>query len=250
MKALLTRQDCDSVVDHSNGLKNNYFTVIHASEMQSYLGCSAKQVQEFIDEWQHLTLDTYMGDGGTYRYRRYGQLDKMATSNSLTLLPHQAYEQSKEVNYLNGDIARWFDPLTSSFVNSQVLQSTLLFLANLYDQTLGQATDWNIRLHPYRIVASTGQLGQPAPEGLHRDGVTYIASMMIQRQNASGGVTTLTDNQRQLKSTIELAQTFDIVIADDDRAMHDVSAVCPVNDQALAIRDVLVIAFTKKESEA
>ncbi|MEJ2041970.1 MAG: 2OG-Fe dioxygenase family protein [Reinekea sp.] len=246
MKTQLAKQKIDGVVDLADHLLHDHFIFISASEMRSHLKCSNEQIQKFIDEWEQLTLDRYMADGGTYRYRRYGQFDKASSSDELVLLPHQAYEQSKEVNYLNGDIARWFEPLTSSFVDSEVLQRTLLFLADLYDLTIGKPTDWNIRLHPYRIEATSQQLGQPTPEGLHRDGVTFIASMMIQRQNVTGGVTTLTDNLRRPITTIELDNTFDIILANDARTLHDVSSIRPVNQHETASRDVLVIAFTKK----
>ncbi|WP_299587001.1 2OG-Fe dioxygenase family protein [uncultured Microbulbifer sp.] len=225
-------------------LKSNHFTMIEGPHMQSLLGCSIAEENEFSAQWNELTLDQYMGDGGTYRFRRYGQFQKFSESNSLQLLPHEPYVQSSEVNYLNGDVKRIFDPLTDTFVQSPVLERTLMLLADLYDQTLGQKCDWNIRLHPYRIQTTSDQIGQPAPEGLHRDGVTFIASMMLQRRDATGGVTRLTDDKRQPLATIELKNRFDIVLSDDAKTLHDVSSVTPLNAADIGYRDVLVIAFT------
>ncbi|WP_444944249.1 2OG-Fe dioxygenase family protein [Microbulbifer sp. ZKSA006] len=230
-------------------LKHNHFTMIEGGYMRSMLGCSIEEEHKFAEQWDELTVDKYMGDGGKYRFRRYGQFVKAAKSSFLQLLPHEPYVQSKEINYLNGGIERIFDPLTEFFVQSPVLERTLLLLADLYDKTLGCKNDWNIRLHPYRVRTTPNQLGLPAPEGLHRDGVTFIASMMLQRINAIGGVTTLTDNKRKRLASIELKNRFDIVLANDAETLHDVSSVMPASTSGSGYRDVLVIAFTLLDSQ-
>ncbi|PSU30341.1 hypothetical protein CTM88_04845 [Photobacterium aquimaris] len=236
--------------NHIEKLKQDCFTFIKGTDIQAMLDCTEHDIQEFSNQWNLLELDHYMGDGGLYRYRRYGQLTKLATGQGLTLLPYASYVQSKEVNYLNGDVERKYEPLTTEFSQSPVLLQVLSMVSSLYDKVDGKTNDWNIRLHPYRIVATGEQIGKPAPEGLHRDGVTFIASMMINRHNVSGGVTTLTDADRQPKATAELTNPFDIVIDDDARTMHDVSPVEVLDNDTLGTRDVLVIAFTKLEQVA
>ena len=120
-------------------------------------------------------------------------------------------------------------------------------MSDIYDGVEGQKTNWNIRLHPYRIIADGVEEGQPTPEGLHRDGVTYIASLMINKSNAQGGVTTITDSEQNVLERITLDKTFDVVLANDEETMHEVSAIAPDELDRYAYRDVLVIAFTKME---
>jgi len=100
-------------------------------------------------------------------------------------------------------------------------------------------------MHPYRIIASSAQVGNPTPEGLHRDGVDYIVSMMVSRFNVEGGESTVTDNHRQVLWRRSLQKPMDIVIGQDALTMHAVTPVDRLDPLQEAWRDVLVIAFTR-----
>lgn len=228
-------------------LSHERYVFVAGRLMTNLLAANAHQVMRFRSCWNHLERDRYMADGGRYRFRRYGQFCKTKVSKQIVMLPHEPYVQPSYINPLNGDIERHFEPLTDCFVASPILEKLLLLMSQVYDQAQGQPTDWNIRLHPYRIVANKYEQGEPTPEGLHRDGVTYIASLMINHSNICGGRTQVTDEQGQLLESIRLDKTFDLVMADDARTMHQVSAITPENPEKCAYRDVLVIAFTKME---
>lgn len=198
----------------------------------------------FADAWNRLTLDRYMGDKGTYRYRRYSQFLLAGPGAPLVRLPHGPYEQPAYINGLNGGIERHFDPLEDDFVANPLFDSLLRALARVFDQA-GGASAWNIRLHPYRILAQEGVPGNPTPEGLHRDGVDYIVSMMVRRHNVTGAQTTVTDNGGAVLANITLAQPLELLVADDARTMHAVSPVQRADGGCEAYRDVLVIAYTR-----
>lgn len=228
-------------------LRRKNFTAIAGDDLKETLMVDREVLNDFCDHWNRLEQDMYMADGGAYRYRRYGEFDLDLNADSLTLLPHQAYVQPSYINGLNGDVERHFEPLELSFSNSELLRQLFKFLAGVYNNTLGESCRWNVRLHPYRIIASDKMEGLPTPEGLHRDGVTFIASMMICRRNVVGGISDITDNDKYILASIQLTDTFDIMIADDGKTMHQVSGIVPENaDIEQAYRDVLVIAFTKK----
>lgn len=200
---------------------------------------------QFADHWNRLSIDHHMGDGGTYRLRRYGQFDTQR-DGSLRLRAHEPYEQPRYVNPLNGGVRRHFDPLEPSFVAHHVLRGILERLRAMVDRTVGGRTDWNIRLHPYRILARDGAPGQPTPEGLHRDGVDYVVSMLVDRRNVKGGQTTVTDARGKTPlATLTLQGAMSTLIADDAKTMHAVTAVEPLVRGKPAWRDVLVIAFTR-----
>ena len=57
-------------------------------------------------------LDLYMADGGRYRRRRFAAFD--AVSGTVTRKPHQPHYQSRDYNPLNGDIERWFEPVSGA----------------------------------------------------------------------------------------------------------------------------------------
>ncbi|MFI5759465.1 2OG-Fe dioxygenase family protein [Streptomyces sp. NPDC051563] len=199
----------------------------------------------FAAHWDELTLDTHMADGGTYRFRRYGQFELDADSGELSLLPHEPYRQETDVNPLNGGVERAFDPLTGAFVGDQLLRSVLVELGQIFTAVDGTKT-WNIKLHPYRIIASTDQEGQPAPEGRHRDGVTFITSLMIGRTNVTGGESGVYTDAGEHLLTTTLTEPGDLLLGDDRRTLHSVTGLRPVDPQAAAHRDVLVIAYTAR----
>ncbi len=200
---------------------------------------------DFADHWNRLLQDEYMRDGGTYRYRRYSALEFDALDERFVLVPHAPYEQSASINTLNGGFKRHFEPLEVSFVEHPVLRKMLTGFGRI----VSAASDhrrWNIKLHPYRILAREGVSGEPAPEGLHQDGVDFIVSYMVKRVNVTGGVSTVTDLGKQLLGDVELNRPNDFVVGDDRNTYHGVSSVIVENPKMpFAFRDVLVIAFEK-----
>ena len=126
-----------------------------------------------------------------------------------------------------------------------LLNRLLDWLTGLCDQCEGAPRHWNIRLHPYRIVAEAGASGNPTPEGLHRDGVDYIVSMLVSRSNVEGGETTITNNDREVLWQRTLQRPLDIMVGLDAQTLHSVTPVTPLDPQRPAWRDVLVVAFTK-----
>lgn len=225
-------------------LRARDYSVIAGKSIAEWAGVTLEQWQDFADYWNRLTPDRFMGDGGTYRLRRYGQFET-DSDGTLRQLPHSPYEQPSYINRLNGGIAREFDPLESGFAQHEVLHNILNVLIKIVNDVEGMVTPWNVKLHPYRIVAKPGVAGQPTPEGLHRDGVNYIVVMMVKRANIVGGESSLTDAHQTPLASVTLTESMHLVILNDENTMHEVTPVFPVDPQAPAYRDVLVIAFTK-----
>lgn len=228
-----------------NDIRTRKYSFTASEQVSLLLDIKKPEINSFKSCWDNLVIDPYMADGGTYRYRRYGQFNKLANSNTFTIVPHESYIQPHHINKLNGGIERHFEPLTDIFFNSQILTKTLNIMSDIYDEAEEGAQNWNIRLHPYRIVATNDENGHPTPEGLHRDGVNYIATMMINRCNVLGGNTRITDTNKNELYNVTLKDTFDLVIANDADTMHEVSPISKKNTDLPTSRDVLVIAFTK-----
>ncbi|MFC4610108.1 2OG-Fe dioxygenase family protein [Streptomyces maoxianensis] len=216
-----------------------------SAALSTLAGVSAGDWARFAAHWDELTLDTYMADGGTYRYRRYGQFELDAQAGELTLLPHAPYRQESEINPLNGGIERFLDPLTDSFAGDPVLRSVLVELGRIFTAVDG-TRNWNVKLHPYRINASADEQGQPAPEGRHRDGVTFITSLMINRTNVTGGESGVYTDEGDHLLTTTLSEPGDLLLGDDRRTLHSVTPVQPADPDLAGHRDVLVIAYTAR----
>lgn len=220
------------------------WALIAGLQLMNWAGVTHAQWHDFADHWNRLTPDLFMGDGGRYRLRRYGQLET-DSDGSLRQLVHGPYEQARDINPLNGGVQRIFDPLEPTFAQHRVLRGVLDVLIGVIDDVEGRATGWNVKLHPYRILAKPGVAGQPTPEGLHRDGVDYVVSMLVQRANVVGGESTATDTQRSVLTRVTLAEPMQLLILNDARTLHEVTPVHPADPCTAAYRDVLVIAFTK-----
>ncbi len=225
-------------------LQSQAFSMINGAEFLDAIELSKVELERFSSHWSNLVLDEHMADGGLYRYRRYGQFYVDSQTKETNLMPHESYVQPSYINNLNGDVQRFFEPLEKEFVESDALKKILTFLTRTYNDVLSESINWNIRLHPYRVIASDKITGLPTPEGLHRDGVTFIASLLIHRNNISGGTTTITDSNKHILEQVQLTKSFDLMMADDAKTMHEVSSLKPINKEETSYRDVLVIAFT------
>src|SRR5260370_14117947 len=72
-----------------------------------------------------------------------------------------------------------------------------------------QGHSWEVRIHQIRIVASTDQPGEPAPEGIHQDGTDYLTFHLVRRHNVVGGQSTIYDLDRKPIQEYTLQETFD-----------------------------------------
>jgi hypothetical protein len=228
---------------HELGAKDFAFATGEA--VAAWIDITAMQWTDFSDYWNALTLDRHMADGGKYRLRRYGAFT-LQRPDQMRLLPHAPYVQALYINPLNGGVSRMFDPLEEGFSQHVVLSRLLNQIADLVDAIDGRAQRWNIKLHPYRILAQEGSAGLPTPEGLHRDGVDYIVTMLVKRVNIAGGETLVTDADKRPLWRRTLSTPMDLVIANDQSTMHAVTPVTPVVEDVEAYRDVLIVAFTKE----
>ncbi|MER5480863.1 2OG-Fe dioxygenase family protein [Streptomyces sp. NPDC002734] len=213
-----------------------------AAEQSDLIGATPADWARFARHWDDLTVDTYMRDGGVYRYRRYGHFRLDAATGELTALPHGPYRQESSVNPLNGGVERHFDPLTDAFLADPLTRSVVLSLGEIFSGVEG-ATDWDVKLHPFRIVTSSAETGRPAPQGRHRDGSTFVTSLLVGRTNVSGGESSLyTPDGEQLFATT-LTEPGDQLLVDDRAVLHDVTPVTPVDPSVAAHRDVLIVDF-------
>lgn len=228
----------------AQALRMRDWALIAGPRLMQWAGVTDAQWQDFAGYWCRLTEDQFMGDGGRYRLRRYGQFET-DSDGALRQLVHGPYEQPRHINPLNGGIQRVFDPLEPGFAHHCVLRGVLDVLIHVIDAVEGQTTAWNVKLHPYRIVARPDVAGQPTPEGLHRDGVDYVVSMLVKRANVVGGESSATDAQRALLTSVTLVDPMQLLILNDPRTLHAVTPLRPVDPRADAYRDVLVIAFTR-----
>lgn len=226
-------------------LREPGFAFVGAEAMREALRLPEdEQWPAFAASWDGMPRDQYMGDGGRYRFRRYATLtaDK---AGKITVAPHQPHFQSTDYNRLNGGVARWFEPIPDSVLQSPVLTRIFATCTAMFS-VLKPSVAWHIEAHQFRIQASAGETGKPTPEGVHRDGVDFVVVMMVTRQNIASGTTTIHSPDGAMLDSFTLTQPFDAALLDDHRCLHGVTPVTPIDPSRPAWRDVLVVTWRAK----
>ena len=233
-------------------LRHPGFCFVAADQMQSALSAAAcDSFPAFAQSWNNLELDHYMADAGRYRKRRHGVflLDSSAEQPSIRPLAPQPHYQSLEYNALNGGIARYFAQIEPAQRDSPVFEELLTLFARLVKPLCNDVKNWRAEAHQFRIEPTPEYLGQPTPEGMHRDGVDFVLVLMIARENIEAGTTSVHIAGGLEVGNFTLKLPFEAVWLDDNRLFHGVTAVHPKNPDLPAYRDVLVLTL-KASTEA
>jgi len=197
----------------------------------------------FAASWNDLSIDNYMVDKGRYRRRRHA-VYAVNESGEILRQPHQPHYQSLDYNWLNGGIERWFDPIALHIADGASMQTILRCCRDLFGTLAPSVRTWHIETHQFRIEAHGDEVGQPTPEGMHRDGVDYVLVLLIQRHNVASA-TTIIRTVDQTDCSFTLTDPFDAALVDDARVYHGVTPVEPLDPASPAYRDVLVVTFRK-----
>ena len=229
----------------SDALRRDGFVVVGGGDVAAMLTPVGAVDQEDLAalqaSWEDLPLDVYMGDGGTYRSRRYATFRTTLPDGPFMRQPPAPHYQAVEHNTLNGGIAREFVEIAQATVENPVLQA-LLRLASRVFAGAGAASDQHVEVHQIRIDATTTS-GLPTPEGPHRDGVDFVLMTLIRRSNVSGAVSTISTAPGSAATEFTLERTLDSAMVDDARVTHSVSAMWPDAPHRPAHRDVLIVTF-------
>ena len=197
----------------------------------------------FAASWNDLGPDRFMADGGRYRKRRHAAF---SLSNGIVRREaHQPHYQSRDYNILNGGVQRWFDPVTEETVINPVFPALLDLCRDLFFQPEDLLGDWYIEVHQFRIEPAPGEAGQPTPEGMHRDGVDWVAVILIDRLNVREGITAICGPERTSLGTFTLSAALDAVFLNDHRVLHGVTPIHRLDPAAPSHRDVLVVTFRR-----
>lgn len=227
-------------------LRKKKYALISAHEFSIALELAADRQQLWTD-WDHLEPDDYLKEGMHFRLRRLGLFYLLPNTGELLPLPPAPYFQSAGINTYAGGLERHFAPLLDATLTNQFLHQLIKFNFRQFPVD-SQMTHhpWEIDVHQFRIVATQDEEGEPTPEGIHHDGDDFNAIHLIRRQNATGGKSTVYDNDRNPLANSTLSQPMDSVLVWDPHVMHGVTPIHPQNPAESAIRDVLVIGYNHR----
>lgn len=201
----------------------------------------------FRNSWENLACDPYLPDRGSYRSRRYSRFSLDRLTLALSELPHRSYFQSAEHNRVSGGRLRSFESLEEYIRRHKILRDIIVADAELLWAIDNDQTRLHIDVHQIRITATQEEKGDVVPEGIHQDGLDFIATHLVERANVAGGVSSIYDLNKRLLSSFTLEKPLDVFYAFDKDVMHDASPIRVEGENSKSHRDTLLIGFKSIE---
>ncbi len=154
-------------------------------------------------------------------------------------MPHRAHWQPTAYNALHGGIERWFEPIESLVTGQAAWRRLLGALGTLFAQAR-PAPRWYIEAHQFRIDTQSG-IGRPTPEGAHRDGVDFVALLLVNRSRIRGGETRVFQAHAASGVRFTMEEPWSLLLLDDERVVHETTPIQP--DGGDGVRDTLVLTY-------
>jgi hypothetical protein len=211
--------------------------VCSAATLCERIGVTQQALLALNPSWNDLPPDAYLRDGGRYRRRRHACY--VVDGDNVQAVPHRAHWQPLEYNALHGGLERWFEPVTPQVATAPAWLALLRGLSVVCSDVRG-AQPWFVEAHQFRIDTTDG-IGRPTPEGAHRDGVDFVAVLLVDRVGVKGGETRVFEAAGPHGLRFTLTEPWTLLMLDDARVVHESTPIQPLGDGGH--RDTLVLTF-------
>lgn len=257
-------------------LRAKGFCFVAPAALEACFGVTTAALSALETTWNDLPRDGYLKDGGKYRARRHSSFVQTIAPPSLVQSPHRAHWQPVDYNALHGGIERWFEPITPAVCAAEAWRGLLSQLGDVFSRltpspsggrgcpgegrglgwgNAAEATNseshpplpegegarqWFIEAHQFRIDTTDG-IGRPTPEGAHRDGVDFVAVVLVNRHHIKGGETRVFEANGANGVRFTLTESWSVLLLDDARVIHESTPIQPDGDDGA--RDTLVLTY-------
>jgi len=218
-------------------LRDTGYALLRPDDVALLAGCSLPDLDTLVPSWDRLELDDYLKDGGRYRRRRHSCF--IDDGASLAQTPHRAHWQPVEYNALHGGMHRLFAPMEAATVATPAWERLLRALGAACS-AVTPAQPWFVEAHQFRIDTADG-IGRPTPEGAHRDGVNFVAVIMIGRHGIKGGETRVFDADGPSGQRFTMTEPWTLLLLDDAAVIHESTPIQPLGEHGY--RDTLVLTW-------
>jgi hypothetical protein len=137
---------------------------------------------------------------------------------------------------------RWFAPVEPEVVEAAAWQELITTFGRLFAR-LRPVDRWFVEAHQFRITTADG-IGRPTPEGAHRDGVDYIALLLVDRRDVRGGETRVFSAEGAEGLRFTMTERWSTLLLDDARVVHETTPIQP--DGAEGVRDTIVLTYRER----
>ncbi|MDN2716065.1 MULTISPECIES: 2OG-Fe dioxygenase family protein [unclassified Janthinobacterium] len=218
-------------------LRDDGYAVLRPQDVAALAGCPLAALRALEGSWNTLPLDNYLKDGGRYRRRRHSCF--VQDGERLTQTAHRPHWQPVEYNALHGGMHRLFEPVEAAIVAQAAWQHLIRALGDACSQVKG-SQPWFIEAHQFRIDTTDG-IGRPTPEGAHRDGVDFVAVLLIGREQVKGGETRIFEADGPNGKRFTLTEPWSLLLLDDASVIHESTPIQPIGEHGH--RDTLVLTY-------
>ena len=215
------------------------YAVLPAAAVAAIAQADVADLDALRPGWDDLPPDTYLRDGGRYRSRRHSCF--VVDGHEVLQVPHRAHWQSLDYNALHGGMLRMFEPVAPGTVAAPAWSGLLRGLGQWCSTLRGQQP-WFVEAHQFRIDTADG-IGRPTPEGAHRDGVDFVAVILVDRQEIKGGETRVFQANGPDGQRFTLLEPWSMLFLDDARVIHESTPIQPAVEDGHGHRDTLVLTF-------
>ena len=217
------------------------FSLVASQHLAAAAGVAASDVAPLAARWNDLPRDAYLRDGGRYRSRRHASYVQDIEGGTLVLAPHRAHWQPVDYNALHGGIERWFEPVAPDVETNTAWRTLITGIGTLL-ASIKPVPRWYIEAHQFRIDTAEG-IGRPTPEGAHRDGVDFVAVILVNRQGVKGGESRVFEADGPNGVRFTLTAPWSLLLLDDARVIHETTPIQP--DGEGGVRDTLVLTYRR-----
>lgn len=218
-------------------VRDRGYAVVSAQGLGRFVDVPVADLDALRSSWDDLPPDDYLRDGGRYRSRRHSCF--VVEGQAIEQVAHRAHWQPVEYNALHGGLERWFQPMDPAVAGAYAWKRLLCGLAGACSALKGPQA-WYVEAHQFRIDTTDG-IGRPTPEGAHRDGVDFVAVILVARQGIKGGETRVFEAQGPHGIRFTLGEPWSLLLLDDARVIHETTPIQPQADGGH--RDTLVLTF-------
>jgi hypothetical protein len=220
-----------------DALRAQGWALVRPQDVARLAGCTLDDLNALIPSWDRLEPDHYLKDGGHYRQRRHSCF--VDRQGEVTQAPHRAHWQPVEYNALHGGMHRMFAPIEAGTAAQPAWLELLRALGEVCSGVKGKQP-WYVEAHQFRIDTAEG-IGRPTPEGAHRDGVDFVAVILIDRHNIKGGETRVFQADGPDGKRFTMLEPWTLLLLDDAAMIHESTPIQPTGENGH--RDTLVLTW-------
>jgi hypothetical protein len=207
-------------------------TELEYAFMFTFKKVNSVKLEKIKPFFKELPVDPYIK--GNYRLRRLSRFT--VSGDELIKLPHGYLYQGKEYNPVVGGIKREFEELDDALIKLDEFKHLVL----AFSDSCKLHPEAEIGIHQIRTTCSSNNYGNPAPEGIHKDGTDFIGIFSVDRDNIEGGETHLYTARREKPVFSKVLNSGELLLVNDHEFLHFTTPIKPALDGA-GTRDVFVL---------